>query len=72
MYKILGVWQLSASFCPASAFVTADSDEARNPQHFIHVTVRQHNKEQENRSINFKLKSNEENFNGNCDCYNCI
>ena len=39
MYKILGVWQLSASFCPASAFVTADSDEARNPQHFIHVTV---------------------------------
>ena len=39
MYKILGVWQLSARFCPASAFVTADSDEARNPQHFIHVTV---------------------------------
>ena len=42
MYKILGVWQLSASFCPASAFVTADSDEARNPQHFIHVTVMVH------------------------------
>jgi len=36
------------------------------------VNVRQHNKEQENRSINFKLKTNEENINGNCDCFNCI
>jgi hypothetical protein len=26
-------------FCPASAFVSADKDEARNPQHFIHVAV---------------------------------
>jgi hypothetical protein len=37
------------SFVPASTFVTADSDEARNPQRFIHVTVsgkakRPHNK----------------------------
>jgi len=27
------------SFCPASALVSVDSDEARNPQRFIHVTV---------------------------------
>jgi hypothetical protein len=30
-------------FCPAPASVTADKDEARNPQRFIHVTVG-HNK----------------------------
>ncbi len=39
MYKTLGVKWLSESFCPASAFVSADSDEARNPQRFIHATV---------------------------------
>ena len=39
MYKTLGVKWLIEYFCPASAFVTADSDEARNPQRFIHVTV---------------------------------
>jgi len=39
MYKTLGVKWLCQGFCPASAFVTADSDEARNPQRFIHVTV---------------------------------
>ena len=39
MYKTLGVRRLIESFCPASAFATADSDEARNPQRFIHVTV---------------------------------
>ncbi|NLK65712.1 MAG: hypothetical protein GX289_11565 [Tissierellia bacterium] len=31
-------------FCPASAFATADSDEARNPQRFIHVAVGAHAK----------------------------
>jgi hypothetical protein len=39
MYKTLGVKWLCEVFCPASAFVTADRDEARNPQRFIHVTV---------------------------------
>ena len=39
MYKILGVKWLLECFCPASAFATADSDEARNPQRFIHVSV---------------------------------
>jgi hypothetical protein len=40
MYKTLGVKWLLEVFCPASAFVTADRDEARNPQRFIHVSVR--------------------------------
>jgi hypothetical protein len=39
MYKTLGFKWLLKAFCPASAFVSADSDEARNPQRFIHVTV---------------------------------
>lgn len=39
IYKILGFRWLLESFCPASAFVTADNDDARNPQHFIYVTV---------------------------------
>jgi hypothetical protein len=39
MYKTLGFKWLCEAFCPASAFVSADSDEARNPQRFIHVTV---------------------------------
>ena len=39
MYKTLGFRWLFEVFCPASAFVTADSDEARNPQRFIHVSV---------------------------------
>ncbi len=37
MYKTLGVKWLLEVFCPASAFVSADSEEARNPQRFIHV-----------------------------------
>lgn len=40
MYKTLGIKWLHEAFCPALAFVSADSDEARNPQRFIHVTVR--------------------------------
>ena len=39
MYKTLGFKWLYEVFCPASAFATADSDEARNPQRFIHATV---------------------------------
>ncbi|MBW8326028.1 MAG: hypothetical protein K0M50_14780 [Prolixibacteraceae bacterium] len=39
MYKTLGFRWLFEVFCPASAFATADSDEARNPQCFIHVSV---------------------------------
>ena len=40
MYKTLGFKWLFQVFCPASAFVTADRNEARNPQRFIHVSVR--------------------------------
>jgi hypothetical protein len=39
MYKTLGFKWLREVFCPASTFATADNDEARNPQRFIHVTV---------------------------------
>ena len=39
MYKTLGFKWLFEVFCPALAFVTADRDEARNPQRFIHVSV---------------------------------
>jgi hypothetical protein len=39
MYKTLGFRWLHEVFSPASAFATADSDEARNPQRFIHVSV---------------------------------
>jgi hypothetical protein len=34
MYKTLGFKWFLEVFCPASAFVTADRDEARNPQRF--------------------------------------
>ena len=40
MYKTLGFRWLLEVFYPAFAFATADRDEARNPQRFIHVTVR--------------------------------
>lgn len=39
IYKTLGFKWLHEHFCPASAFVSEDSDEARSPQRFIHVTV---------------------------------
>jgi hypothetical protein len=39
MYKTLGAKWLFEIFYHASAFVSTDSDEARNPQRFIHVTV---------------------------------
>lgn len=42
MYKTLGFKWLCEVFCPALAFATADSDDARNPQRFIHVAVRAH------------------------------
>jgi hypothetical protein len=43
MYKTLGVRWLSEACSPALAFVTADSDKARNPQRFIHVSVVRNN-----------------------------
>ena len=46
MYKTLGFKWLCEAFCPAFAFATADSDEARNPQRFIHVTVGGHAKKE--------------------------
>jgi hypothetical protein len=39
MYKTLEFKWLLEAFCPASVFATEDSDEARNLQRFIHVTV---------------------------------
>jgi hypothetical protein len=42
MYKTLGAKWLFEIFYHASAFVSTDSDEARNPQRFIHVTVGKH------------------------------
>jgi len=40
MYKTLGFKWLKQAFCPASAFVSANRNEARNPQRFIHASVR--------------------------------
>ncbi len=39
MYKTLGSKWLFEVFCPATTYATADRDEARNPQRFIHVSV---------------------------------
>lgn len=39
MYKTLGFMWLHEAFCPASAFVSVDRNEARNPQRFIYVGV---------------------------------
>jgi hypothetical protein len=39
VYKTLGFKWLNQAFCPASAFVSADRNEDRNPQRFIHATV---------------------------------
>jgi hypothetical protein len=39
IYKTLGFKWLFEVFCPASAFASAHKDEARNPQHFIHVPM---------------------------------
>ncbi len=39
MYKTLIAMWLLEIICPASEFVSAGSDEARNPQHFIHAAV---------------------------------
>ena len=39
VYKTLEFNWLNQAFCPASAFVSADRNEARNPQRFIHATV---------------------------------
>lgn len=39
MCNVLVVRLLSEFFCPALTLVTADRDEARNPQYFIYVTV---------------------------------
>jgi len=49
MYKALGVKWLFEIFCSASAFVSLDRVEARNPQRFIHVTVTPNCKRQKKR-----------------------
>jgi hypothetical protein len=38
MYKTLGFKWLLGVFCPASTFVTADRDEARNPQRILRIS----------------------------------
>lgn len=63
MYKTLGFRWLLEAYCPTSAFVSADSDEARNPQRFIHVTVISHIKRRQRKenkpiSIDNKLMRN--------------
>jgi hypothetical protein len=55
MYKTLGIKWLHEAFCPALAFVSADSDEARNPQRFIHVTVVFHAKRDRTTNANAHL-----------------
>jgi hypothetical protein len=55
MYKTLGVKWLLEVFCPALAFATADRDEARNPQRFIHASVSNNNKK--NTLNNEKIKT---------------
>lgn len=42
VYKTLGFKWLNQTFCPALAFVSADRDEAHNPQRFIHAAVSRH------------------------------
>ena len=39
MYKTLESKWLCEVFCPGLSFATAYSDEARNPQRFIHVSA---------------------------------
>lgn len=39
MYKTLEAKWLFEVYCPALAFTTADRDDARNPQRFIHVPL---------------------------------
>jgi hypothetical protein len=56
MYKTLGFRWLCEVFCPASAFATADREEARNPQRFIHVSVVQHIRETYYK-INYNMKT---------------
>ena len=51
MYKTLGFRWLLEVFYPAFAFATADRDEARNPQHFIHVSVMRHSKKQKKNRV---------------------
>ena len=48
MYKTLGFKWLFEVFCPASAFVSADKDEARNTQRFIHAAVGSNGKNLDN------------------------
>ena len=63
MYKTLGFKWLFGTFCPAPAFLTADSDEARNPQRFIHVTVGYNNEKTTSDNINLQFQL--EFFSGN-------
>ena len=39
VYETLGFKWLNQAFCLALAFVSADRNEARNPQRFIHSSV---------------------------------
>lgn len=51
MYKTLGFRWIFEVFCPATVFASADSDEACNPQRFIHVTVTGKEKKEKNDTL---------------------
>ena len=63
MYKTLGFKWLCEVFSPASASATPDSDEARNPQRFIHVTVRVHFRTDRQKIVNLKYERDDNIFN---------
>jgi hypothetical protein len=56
VYKTLGFRWLNQAFCPASAFVSADRNEARTPQRFIHATVMPHPKRATVQKMNIERK----------------
>src|SRR5690554_69193 len=58
VYKTLGFKWLIQTFCPALAFVSADRNEARNPQRFIHVTVVGNARRQCSRNLKIEQKLN--------------
>jgi hypothetical protein len=55
MYKTLGFKWFCQRLLPATTLATADSDEARNPQRFIHVSVIGHPKKDTDRQTRTAL-----------------
>jgi hypothetical protein len=59
VYKTLGFKWLHEVLCPASAFVSADRYEARNPQRFIHATVGNKCKKTDDQTDTIVINNNE-------------